>query len=120
MVPRLREWTSLLSKASSLSINCKQIETVSAMESPQITPHPEGRSQCSGRASASEHKPGQRNISYHKDMSRLMCEKMSLFQQTSKQVHTLSKPLPSFRVDFFLIIYSQKLALKKCVHQKEP
>ena len=32
-------------------------ETVSIMESTQITPHPEGYSQCSGKASASEHKP---------------------------------------------------------------
>ena len=31
----------------------QKIETVSEMESPQVTPHPEGRSQCSGRASAS-------------------------------------------------------------------
>ena len=44
----------------------QHIETVSEMESPQVTPHPEGRSQCSGRASASIHKPRQRNISYHK------------------------------------------------------
>ena len=57
----------------------QKIETVSEMESPQVTPHPEGRSQCSGRASASKHKPRQRNISYHNDMSRLMCERMSLF-----------------------------------------
>ena len=75
---------------SSITFNKLQnIEAVSTMESPQITPHPEGRSQCSGRASASEHNPGQRNISYHKDMSRLMCERMSLFQQTSKQALTL-------------------------------
>ena len=44
----------------------QKIETVSEMESPQVTPHPEGRSQCSGRASVSIHKPRQRNISYHK------------------------------------------------------
>ena len=50
----------------------KEVETVSIMESTQITPHPEGYSQCSGKASVSDHKPRQRNISYQIDMSRLM------------------------------------------------
>ena len=63
----------------------QNIETVSTMESPQITPHPECYSQCSGKASVSKHKPRQRNISYHEDISRLMCKGRSL---SSKQVIT--------------------------------
>ena len=31
------------------------------------------------------------------------------FQQTSKQVHTLGKPLLSFRVDFFLMVKEWKI-----------
>ena len=46
-------------------------ETVSIMESTQITPHPEDYSQYSGKASVSGHEPRQRNISYLEDMSRL-------------------------------------------------
>ena len=50
----------------------KEVETVSIMESTKITPHPEDNSQCSGKASVSEHKPRHWNISYQIDMSRLM------------------------------------------------
>ena len=81
-----REWTSLLTK-NITSNKLHNFETVSTMESPQITPHPEYCSQCSGKASVSEHKPRQWNISYHKDISRLVCEGWSL---SSKQLITCS------------------------------
>ena len=49
----------------------KEVETVSIMESTKITPHPEDYSQCSGKASVSEHKPRQRIISYQPTVNHL-------------------------------------------------
>ena len=88
-----REWTSLLFKAISLSINCMTHWDCFPKESPQIKPHPEEHSQCSRRASVSTiqlHKLRHRNISYHRDCdtSRLLLENRSLsskcyFHQTA-------------------------------------
>ena len=50
------------------------------MEAPQITSHPECGSQCNGKASASEHNPGNWNISYH-EYKLEQCEKRSLFSK---------------------------------------
>ena len=55
------------SKCYKLPINCMILKLNPAWEPPQITPHPEGCSQCSGRAPVSGHRPRQWNISHHND-----------------------------------------------------
>ena len=65
------------------------------METPQITSHPEHYSQCNGKASASEHRPTQWNISYHNDMLGL-CESQRDCTSSDLEITSivLSSPIP--------------------------
>ena len=101
----MREWTSLLSKALSLSINCKRLKLFPkwsrhrSHHTQKVVPNVVAGHQFLYTSPDNGIFPITRYVQAH-------VRKNVTFQQ---QVHTLGKPLLGFRVDFFLMVKEWKI-----------